>query len=421
MPTSSAPCHRVALLGFSDFERRTLGSCFRLAGPRGTTYVLTTRVDTADYLVADADHLPSVEVVKVTERVGVCVFIGSHPPEGAMRWLTRPIDPLRVMRELDALVSVAEGAPPTSSDAAVVPTSRRPLGDGGDVDAETDTTPAAFNVGPPTAAAPSPARPSPLRSVPVRAHDRAASAETGLQRRGLPTLQPEVQPAQQPQLPPHWQPETLPGWEPEWPEGWSAAGSSQTARFVPADDASLAPRPNLPSQARVKAPMQAWVDAPDDLRQRVRESMPSPLPPSFSVAEAAVPAGDGRPLLRALVVDDSPVAARFLQQRLEGCGLQVTCTDNSGDALALLDAGAYELVFLDVELGPLSALDGLALCQRIRQSAAAVDTSVVLVSAHHSQVDRARGLLAGCDAYLGKPLQAAELQRLLARHGVRGA
>ena len=42
-----------------------------------------------------------------------------------------------------------------------------------------------------------------------------------------------------------------------------------------------------------------------------------------------------------------------------------------------------------------------------------------MVSAHHSELDRVRGTLAGCDAYLGKPLQAAELERLLLRQGLK--
>jgi DNA-binding response OmpR family regulator len=43
---------------------------------------------------------------------------------------------------------------------------------------------------------------------------------------------------------------------------------------------------------------------------------------------------------------------------------------------------------------------------------------VVLVSAHHSQMDRVRGTLAGAEATLGKPLDETALTRLLHLHGV---
>jgi CheY-like chemotaxis protein len=66
----------------------------------------------------------------------------------------------------------------------------------------------------------------------------------------------------------------------------------------------------------------------------------------------------------------------------------------------------YGFVFIDVELGEGSALDGLALCQHIRRQHRHVDGRapvLVLVSAHHSPLDRARGSFAGCDHYLAKP------------------
>ena len=44
---------------------------------------------------------------------------------------------------------------------------------------------------------------------------------------------------------------------------------------------------------------------------------------------------------------------------------------------------------------------------------------VVMVSAHHSELDRVRGTLAGADAYFGKPADATALEHLLLRYGVK--
>jgi DNA-binding response OmpR family regulator len=43
---------------------------------------------------------------------------------------------------------------------------------------------------------------------------------------------------------------------------------------------------------------------------------------------------------------------------------------------------------------------------------------VVMVSAHHGELDRVRGMLAGCDAYLAKPMDPMVLLQLLSQHGV---
>jgi CheY-like chemotaxis protein len=125
----------------------------------------------------------------------------------------------------------------------------------------------------------------------------------------------------------------------------------------------------------------------------------------------------------ALLVDDSELALRHLEQRLQRCGLRTQRALNSSQALALLARRAFDFVFLDVELGEDSELDGLALCRYLKRDQArpvgARAPVVVMVTAHDREVDRVRGALAGCDAYLGKPLDADQLQRVLLQHGVR--
>jgi CheY-like chemotaxis protein len=122
---------------------------------------------------------------------------------------------------------------------------------------------------------------------------------------------------------------------------------------------------------------------------------------------------------RALLVDDSEIALRFLETRLKPWGLQIDRAAGSQRALELLAKRHYDYVFLDVELGADSELDGLALCRHIKQTPATLNALVIVVSAHHSELDRVRGALAGCDAYLGKPLDAVELSRLLQRQGLK--
>ena len=57
-------------------------------------------------------------------------------------------------------------------------------------------------------------------------------------------------------------------------------------------------------------------------------------------------------------------------------------------------------------------LDGLQVCRTLKEQAAAQGRpapAVLLVSGHAAAIDRVRGSLVGCDAYLGKPLVDAEL------------
>ncbi|MDP3085081.1 MAG: response regulator, partial [Rubrivivax sp.] len=143
-----------------------------------------------------------------------------------------------------------------------------------------------------------------------------------------------------------------------------------------------------------------------------RSSDPEPAPP------ARAPAVRGS---EALLVDDQEIALRYLETRLQPLGLHTQRATTSGKALEMLAQRDYDFVFVDVELGTGSDLDGLALCQHIKRQHLPVAGGhapvVAMVSAHHSELDRARGMLAGCDAYLGKPLDEAALRQLVSQHG----
>jgi CheY-like chemotaxis protein len=142
---------------------------------------------------------------------------------------------------------------------------------------------------------------------------------------------------------------------------------------------------------------------------------PSPEPPMRRADDVAqMPA--------ALVVDDSEIAQRFLQRQLHALGLRTECAAHSTRALELLAAQRFDVVFLDVELGPMSEVDGLALCQHIKQTYLApgkgLAPKVVMISAHAGPTDRVRGTFAGCDAYMAKPMDDEALTRELRELGI---
>ena len=153
---------------------------------------------------------------------------------------------------------------------------------------------------------------------------------------------------------------------------------------------------------------------------------PSPAPPAAAaLAERSLArrAGDLSAPTAALLVDDSEIALRYLERQLQALGLRTETAATSQRALELLAQRRYDVVFLDVDLGPHSGLDGLALCQHIKrqpQSAARPAAPVVvMVSAHAAATDRVRGSFAGCDAYLAKPLDDDALRRSLRTLGLR--
>jgi two-component system, cell cycle response regulator len=126
---------------------------------------------------------------------------------------------------------------------------------------------------------------------------------------------------------------------------------------------------------------------------------------------------DGRPATDVLVVDDSRIALTFMQARLQARGYRVHAVTDATQALALLEHQPFSLVFLDIALGDHSA-DGLAVCQHIKRRTVhpgGIAPAVVIVTGSTQSSDRVRGDLAGCDAYLTKPLMDDELFDTLRR------
>ena len=173
------------------------------------------------------------------------------------------------------------------------------------------------------------------------------------------------------------------------------------------------------------------VDLPLDIQTGADGAVAAP-PPGLAAAANSVRLGTGdrrrrppptqpAPPPTALLVDDSEIALRFLETRLQRWGLVMDRALSSGRAIELMAQRHYDFVFLDVELGTSSDLDGLALCRHIKrtQERHTAASAVVMVSAKSQEMDRVRGSLAGCDAYLSKPLNDVDLQRLMLRHGLK--
>lgn len=97
LPTS------VAILGFSTFDRKALGACFKLTEPGRPRYEWLLSMEDASLVIADADESGVLDLLRKLDRVGDTLFIGAQAPAGATAWMMRPIDRAQVLRELDHL------------------------------------------------------------------------------------------------------------------------------------------------------------------------------------------------------------------------------------------------------------------------------------------------------------------------------
>lgn len=106
---------------------------------------------------------------------------------------------------------------------------------------------------------------------------------------------------------------------------------------------------------------------------------------------------------RILVVEDEARLGELLRLYLERDGHAVTVVADGRAAIETFDAGAFDLVVLDLML---PGLAGEAVLDAIRERG---ETPVLIASAKRSDLDRIAGLRSGADDYLAKPFNPHEL------------
>lgn len=104
---------------------------------------------------------------------------------------------------------------------------------------------------------------------------------------------------------------------------------------------------------------------------------------------------------RVLVVDDIPANAKLLDARLTAEYFEVLVAMGGPDALAICQRGECDIVLLDVMM---PEMDGFEVCRRLKADVLTHHIPVVMVTALDQTSDRVRGLEAGADDFLTKPV-----------------
>jgi len=117
--------------------------------------------------------------------------------------------------------------------------------------------------------------------------------------------------------------------------------------------------------------------------------------------------GDLDHIARILIVDDELRNRRLLEAMLVPDGFRLFTAENGEDALAIVEGEALDLILLDVMM---PGLDGYEVARRLKDGAATKNIPIIIVSALDSHEARMRGLLAGAEDFLTKPVNHAELR-----------
>ncbi len=107
---------------------------------------------------------------------------------------------------------------------------------------------------------------------------------------------------------------------------------------------------------------------------------------------------------RILLVDDEPLMLKGLKYTLEQEGYETDMAMDGEEALEKFASQVFDLVLLDVML---PKLDGLSVCQRIREQS---NVPIIMLTAKGEDMDKILGLEYGADDYMTKPFNILEVR-----------
>ena len=109
---------------------------------------------------------------------------------------------------------------------------------------------------------------------------------------------------------------------------------------------------------------------------------------------------------RILVVDDTPQNVKLFADLLTAKGYEVSTASSGEQALEAIARQPPDLVLLDIMM---PGINGYEVCRKIRENPATALLPVVLATSLDPNQERVKGIEAGADDFLGKPVNQAEL------------
>lgn len=110
--------------------------------------------------------------------------------------------------------------------------------------------------------------------------------------------------------------------------------------------------------------------------------------------------------LRLLVVDDSLLQQRYVQELLAGRGFHFLTADNGAAGVEAARAQLPDLILMDIEM---PVMDGLEAAQRIRDCPETAAIPIVMVTSRAEAEYMESAFVGGCNDYITKPVHPDEL------------
>ena len=111
-------------------------------------------------------------------------------------------------------------------------------------------------------------------------------------------------------------------------------------------------------------------------------------------------------MARILIVEDNQANMKLATLLLRNAGHEVLCAGDAEGGMALARTHRPDLILMDIQL---PGMDGLAATALLKKDPATARIPIIALTALAMKEDEEKSLVAGCDAYIAKPLRYQEL------------
>lgn len=107
-----------------------------------------------------------------------------------------------------------------------------------------------------------------------------------------------------------------------------------------------------------------------------------------------------------LIIEDNPANMKLAKLLLGNAGHKALCAVDAETGLTLARAEQPDLILMDIQL---PGMDGLAATTILKRDPDTAAIPIIALTAMAMKEDEEKGMVAGCDAYIAKPLRYQEL------------